>query len=310
MSRENPPLIFGPERLDFHRRRRARALGARHQHDAGAKLRLPAQHVAAGQHRIDVEDSGTDDKHRVVLGDREIVDHEGLVNAGDLGRRLSDRAVRANSSPGQVRRCHVVAENHHLAGSRIEPGMGADPERKPAAEVEPADRLEFRAHLVGRQSFLQREVSPGVPDDVDEGVELGGPAGIGVGPEEALVDESRCHDAAVQGAAGALLGLEPAGAHPPVAVPGLSRPDPHGVDHPVAFHRVHVAAERRELRVGAVAHENALDVVGKASVHLQIVGVALAADRGEPPRQVRVSGHVDGVRPRLTHRPHPPSAGL
>jgi hypothetical protein len=133
-------------------------------------------------------------------------------------------------------------------------------------------------------------------DDVDERVQLDRPAGIRIGPEHALIDERRSHDAAVEGLTGSLLGFQPIRLNEPVPVSRLPAADPHRMDHPIAFQREGVAAERRELRVGAVAHEDAVDVARKTALDQQLIGVALPAYRRESPRQVRISGHIHGAQ--------------
>ena len=107
-------------------------------------------------------------------------------------------------------------------------------------------------------------------------------------PEERPVHEGRGHDPAEQRSSRPFLGGQAPGADPPVAVPGLPALDPHGVEHAVAFHRVGVAAQRVEPRVGAIAYEHALEVRRVAPLDVKVGGVGLgvhgreaASERGD-----------------------------
>ncbi len=79
------------------------------------------------------------------------------------------------------------------------------------------------------------------------------------------VGAERLDDAAPDRATGVALGEEALRTHPAVAVGRLPVAEVDGVHHAVAVEPV-VAAHRVVLRVGAVAHVDAVQVVGDAAV--------------------------------------------
>ena len=93
--------------------------------------------------------------------------------------------------------------------------------------------------------------------------------------------------------------VEAASTDPPVAVGRLAVVESQRVDHAVAVEPV-VATRRRELRVGPVADEHAVEVGGDLADHLELVVGPLLGDRTEQPFEVRVGGRP-GCQSCTTH---------
>jgi hypothetical protein len=172
---------------------------------------------------------------------------------------------------GRERSSGVVAEEHHLAGDRIDLGMRGEGTTEAAAVIAGAARGQ-RAGLDfdRRMAFLQRQQAAGMKHD------------IGVG--DAAVAGGRCGsprqfaaEAAEQRAAGIVFGLPFRGADPAVAVTGAAVLQMKGVQHAVADEPVR--ARHLELRIGAVAIERAIEVARQLALNFQEWRIALKRNR-------------------------------
>ena len=109
----------------------------------------------------------------------------------------------------------VVAEEHHLAGDRIDLRMRGEGPGDGAAIIAIAARLERVRLDLGRQmAFLQREQAAAMRDDVGVGDAAVG--GVSRRVRQLLAE------AAEQRAAGIVLGLPFGGADPAVAIGGAA----------------------------------------------------------------------------------------
>src|SRR5208282_1792022 len=79
-----------------------------HHADFGAVLRLPDEQRLALGHILEMEDRGTDEEDRVVVGRDKVVHHH--RQAGVYGPRLEQLAVAAGAIPRDVRRERRIAE--------------------------------------------------------------------------------------------------------------------------------------------------------------------------------------------------------
>ena len=126
----------------------------------------------------------------------------------------------------------------------------------------------------------RRERAAGVHDDVGARRVLHARARApAVGAERLF---GRAENAAPQGVAGGLLGLEPDGADEAVAVVGAPVVEVEHVEHAVAVERVVQPVDRRVDRVLGVAQVDAVEIVGDLADHVEIGRVVL--DEVRPPR--------------------------
>ena len=221
-----------------------------------------------------------------------------VVNAMSWGRRgpgsgtgrVVDEAVVGVDHPVvEVGRLQPVAEEEHLAGGRVDLGVGRHAGgREPAVPRGGAEGLEGeRVEAVEVAALPERgDGLAGVDDHVGAGRVLhpapGAPAAGGLGRLGALGDPGP------QGAAGLLLGLEALGADEAVAVRRPPVPEGHGVDHAVAVEGV-VALDREVDGVLGVAEVDALEVVGQGALdHVHDVDGPLLVLRAPGPAAVGV----------------------
>ncbi len=121
-----------------------------------------------------------------------------------------------------------------------------------------ADRVEVHCQLVAGSRFVEGEQMTAMAQDTDKRAVFEWP-GVAARTDEPRVDRYRMREAAVNCAAGALLGHEAAGSDEAVTVAGLPVVEIHGVDHAVAVHRIGVV-DRLETWIGSVAHISATEV--------------------------------------------------
>ena len=80
--------------------------------------------------------------------------------------REDELAVPVDDMEAQVRRAEqVVAEEQHLAGHRVDLGMGGHRRTQRAVEVVAPDRLQVGVISVGQRGLVQRERLACVRDD-------------------------------------------------------------------------------------------------------------------------------------------------
>ncbi len=231
--------------------------------------------VAAGLQPLHVGGGREHREDGVPLGDGEVVHGRavGLVEPL-LGGQIPVLVGDAVGDIGGAEAAGLVAEEEHLAGDRIDAGVGGHGlGAQGAVVIPPAHRLQrVRIDFVGPAVLLGHEEASGVPDR----------GGVGDGAVEAghrrIVGE-RVAVAAEQGLAGLALGLVAGGAHVLDVVVDCAVLDQEARDHAVAREHVVVLVPRRMGRIGHGAEEGALHLLRDLADHRQIADRGLDADR-------------------------------
>ena len=253
---------------------------ALHDADIGALFGLPGIRRLAAHRALHAAGDRQDRKQQMILGNDEIVHHAGVGRLEPIEPRHHARRVDGSDGEGGGQRPRrVIAEEHHLAGDRIDLGMRRERPADAALVVAITKPVQGTGLDLGRQmAFLQRQQAAAVEDDV------------GVGDAAVLGDVCRrigqlAAEAAEQRAAGVMLGLPFRGADPAVAVAGAAVFEVEGVQHAVADEPVR--ARRLELWVGAVAIERAVEPARQLAGYFEVRRVAFHRDRRQiGPRRV------------------------
>ena len=157
------PEVLDVARVDLEPPHLLRGAVPGHHADARAVVGPPLHHRAVAEVGDVDHDRGVEE-HGVVLGDDEVVHHHRRGDL-DLGA-VHERSGGVDDVVPDDRFEHRVGEEEHLAGARIEAGMGGHRPGEAAVEVVLADGLERRRDLGGQPAFPQRQVPAGVADDV------------------------------------------------------------------------------------------------------------------------------------------------
>ncbi len=255
---------------------------ARHDADPALQILLVGPVVAAGLQPLDVGGGGEHREDGVPLGDGEVVHGRavGLVEPL-LG---SEIPVLVGDAVGDVRGAQpagLIAEEEHLAGDRIDAGVGGHGLRAQGAVVVPlADGLQrVRVDLVGAAVFLGHEQPAGVPDGRGVGDGAVQPLDRGVVGEGVAV-------APEQGLARLALGLIARGAHIFDVVVDRAVLDEEAGDHPVTREHVVVFVHGGVGRVRHGAEEGALHLLGDLADDGQVADRGLDPHRRVQPRKV------------------------
>ncbi len=84
-----------------------------------------------------------------MLGDGKIVDHENGLDTLHCPGWLSDAPIGSDDRPRSEWLLDVRTEHDHLAGDRIDLGVGANSERQPPSGLEDTGRFQLVGDLVG-----------------------------------------------------------------------------------------------------------------------------------------------------------------
>ncbi len=188
----------------------------------------------------------------MVLGDDKVVHHAGIGRLETFeARRLAGGVDRSVGEGRRQRTRGVVAEEHELAGDRVDLRMRREAAGDATLIIVIAARCQ-RARLdLGRQMrFFQREQLAGMKDDVGVGDAAVGEVLRGI--------RQLAAEAAEQRAACIVLGQPFRRADPAVAIAGAAVLEVEGVQHAVADEPVRT--RRIELRIGTVAIEHAIQI--------------------------------------------------
>ncbi len=268
-----------------------RAAVAGDQGHPGAALGPPVDHGPAVHRRGDVEEHRGQHDHQEPLGQPHVMDHHRFVEPVDRGGTACHGAGRADGRPGEVGRLQAVAEDHHLAGDRIGLRVRGDAGRQRPAERLLADRLQIRRHQERAVGFGEGQQASRVAHHVDvrQVPERSGQLRFHI---RDLRHDQR-FDTAPQGPARAFLGDDGRCPYEAVAVPRPAAGQPHPVQHAVPVDRIEERTDGAEAGVGAVAQEQAVELVRQFAEHLQSGLVHLVGHRGEPARQMDDAGRVE-----------------
>ena len=187
-----------------------------HDPDIGALVRLPGIGRLAGHRARHAAGERQHRKQHVMLGDDEVVHQAGIGRLETFEARHRARRIDGSEGHSRGKRSRrVVAEEHHLAGDRIDLGMGR--ERPSSRRHSGCSRASSacRARSRSADGLPQRQQAAGVEDDV------------GVGDAAVLRHRGGrvgqpAAEAAEQRAARVMFGLPFGGANPAVAV--VARP--------------------------------------------------------------------------------------
>ncbi len=224
--------------------------------------------VGGGRHHVEAG---------VVLGHPEVVHH---AVVGNLEPHLLDllpgrRDLVIDDVLGQqaLRR---IAEGAHVAGVRVDLGVGGEGGAGHlAVEVPIAEGLHgVGIHGHGRGVFLHPEQQAAI----EVGVGVGRAA---IAPLHGRIVLERVAIGAEQGVAGVAFQLPLVGAAPALLEVHPAVLEAELADHAVAVEGDVVAQQRRELRVRLDAEEGAVDIGRHLAVDVQVVHIALDADRLE-----------------------------
>jgi hypothetical protein len=200
-----------------------------------------------------LEHGGKIEEDRVIPRGEEVVHHHTLGN-GD-GRGVCEVSVLVGHVVAQegLFTDRVVAEEDEFARFGAPLRVCSEGAFEFPAEVEQADRIEFACDLRCGPALPKAEVLVRVANDVGVRRVLEDPAL----DEKFLGRELEVQDAAEERLAGVALVAQSGSLDPLVLVAGAPVLEIDGVHHAVTVEPV-VAAERLELRVGAVAHVHAV----------------------------------------------------
>ena len=114
--------------------------------------------------------------------------HGNSCSTASTAEWAGERSVGIDDGPCQVGLLNVLAEQHHLAADRVDLGVGAHARLKAAPPKSKRPTVASSGRdPAGWRALLESQISPGVPYDVDEGIESWkGQPGSGSGPRSAM----------------------------------------------------------------------------------------------------------------------------
>ena len=262
-------------------------VAAPHEAHIGRLVRLPGIARQALHGPFQAAREGHDREEDVVLGDQEIMDH-GRIRGLEVGAAHDlaggvRHAIAHGGGEGTV--ADAIAEPDHLAGLRIQLGVGSDPSGV-LGRVAPGLQG-VAVKLEGHVPLFQGQKPASVEEDVGVGDAAVLPRGHGVAQHGV--------EAAEQGPSVLALEFPLRGPDIAVAVGHLAPVNPEGMDHAVAGEPVVMRIQGLELGIGTRAIKRALEARRDLPHHLE-VKVIFGPERSEVSVQVGIAAGL------LAHR--------